>query len=309
MKVLVTGATENFGPLLIKKLSENPEITEIIALKSSDIDYHQEDDDENYEKVSLAVAKNLRPRALEDVFKKNPNIDVVFHIAYSDKPQKKENKQFTHETNVFGTMRVLDLCEKYGVKKFIYKSPSSIYGANSDNPALIKEDYPLRGNRNYQALRDKIETDILCQTRIREGKYPKIVILRFCGILGEHIRSPLNTAFSQLFVPVILGYDPMFQVIHENDVIDALILSAFNEEAEGIFNIAGRYTQPLTEVIKRLGKIPLPVSRLAMDIFYKPYFMLKREHTFPFDISYWIYPFVIDTKRAKEVLKFEPKVI
>ncbi len=307
MKVLVTGATENFGPLLVKRLSEYSKITEIIALKSSDIDYQESEEDND--KISFATAKNLRPRALEDVFKKNHDIDIVFHLAYSDKPQKNDSGEFIHETNVFGTMRVLDLCEKHGVKKFIYKSPSSIYGARSDNPALIKEDHPLKGNREYQALRDKIETDILCQTRIREGKYPKIAILRFCGIIGDHIRSPLNTAFSQLFVPVIMGYDPMFQIIHEEDVVSAMIETAFNDEAEGIFNIAGKYTEPLTEVIRRLGKIPLPISRFALDLLYKPYFILKREHTFPFDVSYWIYPFVIDTSKAKKVLNFEAKVL
>lgn len=306
MKIMVTGATEGFGLLLVKKLSTCKQVKQIIALKSSDIDY-QEDVDQG--KLAFETAKNLRPRALEDVFKKNPEIDVVLHLAYSDKPQKNESGRFIHETNVFGTMRLLDLCEKYGVKKFIYKSPSSIYGANTDNPALIKEDYPLRGNRSYQALRDKIEADILCQMHIREGQLPKIVIFRFCGIIGEHIRSPLNTIFKMPLVPVIFGFDPMFQIMHEDDVIDAFILATLNEEVEGIFNIAGKYTEPLTEVIHRLDKIPFPTSSLALDLFYKPYFMLKREHTFPFDISFWKYPFCVDTRKAKEILKFEPKVL
>src|SRR5688500_11099134 len=126
MKVMVTGATEGFGLLLVKKLSSYTQIKQIIALKSSDIDY-QEDD--NHGKLAFETATNLRPRALEDVFKKNPDIDVVVHLAYTDKPQKNESGKFIHETNVFGTMRLLDLCEKYGVKKFIHKSPSSIYGA------------------------------------------------------------------------------------------------------------------------------------------------------------------------------------
>lgn len=308
MKVMITGASDGFGLLLVKKLSNDPRITQIIALKSSDIDYSSHDYDDN-EKLSFETAKDLRPRALEEAFKKNPDIDAVVHMAYSDKPEKNENGKFTHETNVFGTMRILNLCEKYGVKKFIYKSPSSIYGANPDNPVLIKEDFPLRGNRAYQALRDKIEADVICQLHIKENQYPKVVILRFCGIIGEHIRSPLNTLFSRPFVPTLMGFDPMFQIIHEKDVVNAVILAMFNEKAEGIFNIAGKYTQPLSEVIRRLGKIPFPISGLALDLVYKPYFMLKREHTFPFDVNYWKYPFVIDTTRAKEVLNFEAKVL
>lgn len=305
---MVTGATEDFGLLFTKKLSSCPQVKEIIALKSSDIDY-QDEESEEASKLSFATAKNLRPRALEDVFKKNPDIDVVVHLAYSDKPVKNESGKFIHETNVFGTMRLLDLCEKYNVKKFVHKSPSSIYGANPDNPVLIKEDYSLRGDRSYQALRDKIETDIICQMHIKEDRFPKIVLMRFCGIVGDHIRSPLNTILKQPFVPVIFGFDPMFQIMHEDDVVDAMMLAAINPETEGIFNIAGKYTERLSEVIRRLGKIPFPTSNLLLDLFYKPYFMLKREHTFPFDISYWKFPFVVDTTRAREILKFEPKVL
>lgn len=307
MKVMITGATEGFGLLLTKKLSNIPEITQIIALKSSDIDYNEYHS--NNEKLEVATATNLRPRALEDVFKKNHDIDVVVHLAYTNKPQANENGKFIHETNVFGTMRLLDLCKKYNVKKFIHKSPTSIYGANPDNPILIKEDYPLRGNRTYQALRDKIEADILCQMNMHENTNPKIVIMRFCGIIGENIKSPLNTLFNQPFVPVIMGFDPMFQIIHEDDVIDALTLAILNTDAKGIFNVAGRYTEPITKVIRRLERVPLPISGLALELLYKPIFMLKREHTFPFDTSYWKFPFVVDTRKVRSELGFDPKVL
>ncbi len=144
---------------------------------------------------------------------------------------------------------------------------------------------------------------------MREGFLPKIVILRCCGIIGEHIRSPLNTIFKLPLVPVIFGFDPMFQIMHEDDVINAFTLAALNTKAEGVFNIAGKYTEPLSEVIHRLGKLPLPTSSLALDIFFKPYFMLKREHTFPFDISYWKFPFVVDTTKAENELGYIPQVL
>lgn len=304
---MVTGATEGFGLFFVKKLSEDKRVSQIIGLKSTDIDYVDFDElDEN--KLSFETAKNLRPRALEDVFKKNQDIDVVVHLAYSDNPRKFVKGKSFHETNVFGTMRILDLCEKYGVKKFIYKSPSSIYGAYPDNPALIKEDYPLRGNREDQTLRDKIETDIICQLHIKENQFPKVVILRFCGIVGAHTKSPLNTIFKQTFVPMVMGFDPMFQIIHESDVVDAIITSMFNNEAEGIFNIAGKKIRPLSEVIKKLGKVPVPIAGIAIKV-YEKYFMQNTEHSFPFDLNYWKYPFVIDTTKAKDILKFKPKVL
>lgn len=307
MKVLVTGATEGFGLFFVKKLSDDERVSQIIGLKSSDLDYVDFDEIDEA-KLSFETAKNLRPRALEDVFKKNHDIDVVVHLAYSDNSGKIQKGKSFHETNVFGTMRVLDLCEKYGVKKFIYKSPSSIYGAYPDNPALIKEDFPLRGDREYQALRDKIEADIMCQLHIKENHFPKVVVLRFCGIIGTHTRSPLNTIFKQAFVPMVMGFDPMFQIIHESDVASAIITSIFNDKAEGVFNIAGKKIRPLSEVIKNLGKVPVPIAGIAIKM-YEKYFMQNREYSFPFDLNYWKYPFVIDTTKAKEILKFEAKVL
>ena len=144
---------------------------------------------------------------------------------------------------------------------------------------------------------------------IKENKNPKIVIFRFAGIIGENIRSPINTLFKQPFIPTILGFDPMFQIIHEDDVIDAMTLAILDKDVEGIFNVAGKYTEPMSNVIRRLERIPFPTTGLAMQMVYKPIFMLRREHTFPFDISYWKYPFVVDTTRAKEILGFIPKVL
>jgi UDP-glucose 4-epimerase len=305
MKVMVTGATEGFGLLLVKALSHVEKIDKIIGVKSSDIDYAEKIDDD---KLYFETAKNLRPRVLEDVFKKNHNIDVVVHLAYNDTPTQNES-EFLHETNVFGTMRLLNFCKKYGVKKFIHKSPSSIYGAHPDNPVLIKENYPLRGNRSYQLIRDKIEADILCQLYMKENDLPKIVILRFCSILGEHIRSPLNTIFKGIFVPMVLGYDPMFQIMDERDVVEAIKLCILDDSIEGVFNIAGKKIEHLSEVITRLGKIPMPIPEFLINIVYKPIFKLNQEHSFPFDINYWKYPFVIDTSKAKKIINFEPKYL
>lgn len=307
MKVMITGATEGFGLLLVKKLSLIDKIDKIIGVKSSDIDYAEEI--ESDDKLYFESAKNLRPRALEDVFKKNHDIDVVVHLAYADTPNENNKSEFLHETNVFGTMRLLNLCKKYGVKKFIHKSPSSIYGAHPDNPVLIKEDYPLRGNRNYQLIRDKIEADILCQLYMKENDFPKIVILRFCGILGEHIRSPLNTLFKENFVPMILGYDPMFQVMDERDVVEAITISILDQDLEGIFNIAGKKIEHLSEIIDRLGKTAMPIPEFLIDMFYKPLFKLNQEHSFPFDINYWKYPFVIDSSKSSEIMNFKPKYL
>ncbi len=59
-------------------------------------------------------------------------------------------------------------------------------------------------------------------------------------------------------VPTLLGYDPMVQVIHEADVVSAIV-SALTPEVRGIFNIAGPEPMPLSRVLHILDRPTLPV--------------------------------------------------
>jgi UDP-glucose 4-epimerase len=305
MKVLVTGATGGFGILLVKRLETDPLVTHIIGLGNEQIDEGIEDyiEDEKFQFQS----GDIRKKRVEEVFQRNRDIDVLVHLAYDNTPEHSGNE--VEETNVFGTLRMIKLARKYNVKKFIYKSPTAVYGARSDNPSLIREDAPLRGNRNSPSVRNKIEADMTCQMNMHPGLLPKICILRCCGIIGRNVRSPLNTLFKTVVVPMVSGFDPMFQMMHEKDVTEALALTVTNKDAEGVFNVAGKYAEPLSQAIHRMGRFPLPVSEPVIDRFYKTYFMGRTRHSFPFDLNYIKHPFAVDTARAREILGFEPQVL
>lgn len=305
MKVLVTGATGGFGKLLVRRLESDPAVTHIIGLGNEQIDEGLEDYIED-EKFQFQTG-DIRNKRVEEIFQRNPGIDVLVHLAYDNDPEHSSSE--VEETNVFGTLRMIRLARKYGVKKFIYKGPTAVYGARSDNPSLIKEDFPLRGNRNSPSVRNKIEADMTCQMNMHPGILPKICILRFCGVIGRNVRSPLNTLFKTVLVPMVSGFDPMFQIIHERDVTEALALAVINTEAEGVFNVAGRYTEPLSQVIHRMGRMPFAVPEPVIDRYYKTYFMGRTRHSFPFDLNYIKHPFAVDTTRAREVLGFKPLVL
>mgnify|MGYP006284713661 CR=1 FL=1 len=305
MKVLITGATGGFGKLLVKKLHDDPQVDQIVGLSNEDIDRREEEalEDEKFE----FEPGDTRKKRVEEVFQNNPGIDVVVHLAYDNDPE--HSLRDVEETNVFGTLRMIRLARKYNIEKFIYKSPTVIYGATPENPALITEDNPLRGSRDHPSIRNKIEADMTCQMNMHPGIKPRIVILRCCAIVGHHVRAPMNTLLKGQLVPIVMGYDPMFQIMHEDDVTNALALAVKNTEAEGAFNVAGKYTEPLSEMIHRMGKTSMPVPEMMLKSFYRLYFISRRQHSFPFDLDVLKYPFVVDTTRAREVLGFEPQVL
>ena len=49
-----------------------------------------------------------------------------------------------------------------------------------------------------------------------------MTILRFANVLGPDVRTSHSGLFSLPFVPMILGFDPRYQFVHEDDVVHAL---------------------------------------------------------------------------------------
>jgi len=81
---------------------------------------------------------------IEKVFKKN-NFNAIINLAArAGVRYSVENPWIYMDTNIIGTLNLLELCRKYNIKKFILASTSSIYG-EADLPFIEdkKTDYPL----------------------------------------------------------------------------------------------------------------------------------------------------------------------
>ena len=59
-------------------------------------------------------------------------------------------------------------------------------------------------------------------------------------------------------VPMVLGYDPLFQFVHEADLVSGLSL-AVEKRPRGVFNLAGPPPLPLSVIARQVGRRPLPL--------------------------------------------------
>jgi UDP-glucuronate 4-epimerase len=124
--------------------------------------------------------------ALKQVFSYQ-HFDVIIHLAAKAgvRPSVSDPRVYT-EVNINGTMNLLDLAERYGVRKFIFGSSSSVYGAEATPP--FKEDAPLLPISPYAAT--KAAGEILAHTYSRLHGM-RIVCLRFFTVYGARQRPDL----------------------------------------------------------------------------------------------------------------------
>src|SRR5262249_27315564 len=112
--------------------------------------------------------------------------------------------------------------------------------------------------------RTPIEKDIVeAENAVEDfrSKNPRtsVCLLRFVNSIGPGLTTSHTRLFSALpVVPAILGFDPRYQFIHEDDIVGALH-HAVTTDAPGIHNVAPDGVLALSEVASLLGKPFAPV--------------------------------------------------
>lgn len=294
MKVLITGASGYFGKLLAHSL--RTEASEKLEVVGVDV---RESEDAGTDDMKF-LSGDTRKKRFEDIFKTEGQIDVVIHLARDSAPGRSSDASMM--TNVYGTFHMLEMAEKYGVKKFIFPSASIVYGSHMDNPALIREDHPLLGNREIANIRDRVEADMICQTFAHRSGDMNVVILRTVPIWRAAGAGTLSRYMKGDVVPTFMGFDPMFQIMYDDEILEAFQCAVRSTEASGAYNIHGKVFMPLTKVIKHLGKKPLPLPEFLVHD--KGKFRWSKD--LKFDFNYLKFPFTLDGSKAKEELGYDP---
>ena len=242
--VLVTGISGNLGRVVAKLLHTEARVVGLdrrpFAGRPKDIAHHQVD---------------LRKAKAEEAFRQH-RIEALIHLGIMHDPRMPRSE--AHSFNVLGTHKILDLCVRHGVKKVVALSSANAYGPRPDNSNFLPEETPLMAAERFSGMRDLVEVDMYAQSFM--WKHPEIetVILRPVNIVGPTVRNaPSN--YLRLERPVtVLGFDPMVQLIHEQDASRALVL-ALKPGLRGVFNVTGPGEVPLSAVLRELGRRPIPV--------------------------------------------------
>lgn len=142
-KVLVTGAAGFIGSTTVERLLKKDKRVQVVGLDNFDDNYPIVYKKQNvallkkYSNFSFYTADIRDEKAMRRIFKKE-KFDTVLHLAAkADSRHAVEEPSQYVQTNVIGTLNLLECSKEFGIKRFIFASSSSVYG--NGNRAPYKE--------------------------------------------------------------------------------------------------------------------------------------------------------------------------
>ena len=303
-RVLLTGATTPVGHAIVQALSGDPVVQALVCVYGpSDEAPPRALPHVHYVQADLTSYRSVRDLVFGEAAR---GIDTIVHAALHRDPLA--TGEHVHRLNVASTRQLLAAAEEQlSIRRFVLRSFASVYRLDSDEPVLIDEDHALdMSERAPDGLRSRVEADFTVCAKIG-GHRLQIAVLRCAEILAAHSGSPLYDYLSSRVCLRPLGYDPMVNVLSLSDTARAVQLAALSA-ATGIFNIPGRDTLPLSELIYRAGRQGLALPGPVLQ----PLYALRAAATlgrfrYPLDEMRFHYGAVLDGRKAAQAFAYAPE--
>jgi UDP-glucuronate 4-epimerase len=259
-KLLITGGAGFIGSHLVDRLlTTDVERIEVIddfndfydpSIKHDNIREHLKDPRYHISEI------DIRNRAaLELVFERN-NFDCVVHLAARAgvRPSLSEPQLYS-ETNINGTLNLLEFARHSAIKQFVFGSSSSVYGINAKVP--FSEDDPIRQPISPYAA-TKAAGELLCHTYSHLYGL-RCVCLRFFTVYGPRQRPDLAIhKFAKLItarkpIPVFGDGTTRRDYTYVDDIIDGVMAAiVYTKTNYEVINLGESRTVELNELISLL---------------------------------------------------------
>jgi UDP-glucose 4-epimerase len=304
--VLITGASSPLGQQLVRSLLADTRVRHVLAVDDVPPDRALPFSHEG--RLTYKTVDLTRPRKVRELlFGVARDLDVEVLVHLSEHTSGYGSGRKVHAQNVDALRSILDLADTHPtVRRLVIKSHAVVYKVGLDLPVQVEEDHPLNFDpRAPQYVRDRVEADTTACSRMGLIQC-EIVVLRCAEIMAPGVGSQL---FEYLDAPVVfrtMGFDPMVNLAHPADVVTALEL-ATHGSGEGVFNVPGYDTLPLSEAARLLGTPAIP----APEWFIRPAYALRHkvvgsEFAYGIQRSQLHLGLVLDGTRAAAVLGYRP---
>jgi len=236
MKILVTGGSGFIGSHLVNELKKENEVVvlirDILSIPSPWGRWFTE----ALNGCSVILGDIMNTRLLRRVLAEY-RVEHVYHLAAQAVVSTALKDPFgTFQTNVLGTVNVLEICRQVGVDKVLVMSTDKVYGNRLD----AHETDPLVSTGIYET--SKASQDLVSQA-FRNVYGMNVLIPRACNCYGfdfaPRIVSNTIRACLRGEQPIIFeGEKSLRQYIYVDDLCDALVHLMVHAPYRGVYNIA-----------------------------------------------------------------------
>ncbi len=242
-------------------------------------------------------------RRLVDVFEEE-EVDTVVHAAFFTDPRR--DSAYAHELESIGTLHLAAAAASAGVSHLLLRSFTAVYGARGKNPNFLTEEHPPEKGSRLAWVRDKVEAEEHAFSFSR--RYPSlgVTVLRFATLFGAGVHTFYTRIFSKRVVPVLLGYDPLVQLLHPDDALDA-VDAALVAGPSGVVNVVPRDTLTLLTALHLSDKLTVPVPHLVAYPGAELWWGTGVGEAPGGFVDYVRYLFVADGEKAQRELGFEAR--
>jgi UDP-glucose 4-epimerase len=249
-RVLLTGLSSFWGGKLAQALEKDPAVEALIGVSPEDPTCELE----RTEYVRVGTQHALLRRIVQAA-----EIDTIVDTRMVVDSTTASSRA-AHENNVIGTMNIVAACSgpDSPVRKFVFKSSAHYYGCEQDDPAFFTEQMQRPHPPRTRIERDIVEAERAVASFRERNRDVTVTTLRFANGLGPDLETAHTALFSLPLIPCILGFDPRYQFIHEDDIVGVLE-HAVREDLPGVYNAAADGVLVLSEIASLLGKRLAPV--------------------------------------------------
>ncbi len=312
LTVAVTGPTGEIGATFIRALERAEGVGEIRGMARRPFDPASM----GWERTTYVQGDILDREAVDELV---AGADVVVHLAFIIFGDADE----TRRTNLEGSRHVFEATAAAGATRLVYTSSVAAYGFHPENPVPLTEEVPPDGSKSFYYSAQKAELEGALDEALA-GTSTAAYVFRPCIVGGpespalvEHLpfvqaSAALPSAVRRMIevlptpAPVLPDFGVPLQLVHADDVAQALVAAVLGRGEPGIYNLAAAGEIGLGDLAREMGWNTLRLPRATVDLTGA---LVERMPFAPTGVQ-WVQalrvPVLMDTTRARQELGWEP---
>jgi nucleoside-diphosphate-sugar epimerase len=312
LTVAVTGPTGELGISVVEALERDEGVDAVIGMARRPFDPRSR----GWRKTVYRCGDVLDRAAVDGLV---DAADVVVHLAFVVLGSHADSAR----VNVAGSRTVFEATVAAGrPRRLVYTSSVAAYGYHPDTPSPITEEVPVRGSPEHYYSAQKADCErVLAQ--VTGGSPLQVYVLRPCIVAGPKAtlivrtlpwrRSPatLERAWRalpghHLLRPILPDPGISLQLVHHDDVADAVLAAVLGNGPPGAYNLAGPGTVTSADYARAVGALPVPVPHGTVVLGSR---LLAAAPLVP-AWAEWLHalrtPMIMDTAKARDLLGWTP---